>query len=168
MGGIHAGPEVAVHLLAVVLQSHGFHGAHGDGAGVIYQNVYLAETLKDLLHHCLHLPLIFQVARECRHIGTLLSDIAPCLFEILLIPRADGYPSALGGRLTRQHQAEPAGTACNEHNLSTKIEQAAPDHGRSCRYESACSSSQNQSCCYIGSFRHFAPPVVWPFARETG
>jgi hypothetical protein len=108
-------PEVRGHRLLEVLEAHGLHGPHADGARVVDQDVNGPETLGHVLHHRLDVLAHRDIARDRDHLGPPPLKVLPRAGESGLIPPADRDARAGPRHFAREDQPQPAGSSGDQH-----------------------------------------------------
>ena len=102
------------HGAIEILDLHVLERTDFDGAGVVNQDVDLAEAIDDLLNSGLNLRGIEQIALDCEHLSAASSEIGFGPGEFSGIAGKNRNAPALFANLARYFQAESARAAGNE------------------------------------------------------
>jgi hypothetical protein len=108
---------VNVQRLAIIVERYRVNRTDSYRPGIVYQNIYIAEPLPDLVQHCLHTLLVREVTLETIGLKATRPQVLYSTVEFLLVASTDGQSRPSLAELARQDQAQTPGPAGNDNGF---------------------------------------------------
>src|SRR5206468_4637837 len=101
-----------------ILARHVLKRTNFDNAGVVDQNVDLAEAIDDLTNSCLDLATIEQIALNGQDHAAALDEIGLCTRQFIRVARDERDAPALRANVSRKHESKSARSTRDKCNLA--------------------------------------------------
>jgi hypothetical protein len=105
------------HGAIEILELHMLDWTDFNDAGVVNQDVDLAEAIDGLTDGRLNLPGIEQITLNGNHPTATSRQISFCADQFLIVPRKERHFAASSTNLSRQHQTEATRSAGDKRNF---------------------------------------------------
>src|SRR5438045_7688077 len=119
------------HRVFIIGELHVIQRTDLDDSRVVDQYVNPSVALDDLGNRPLRFVAAADVSDDGKYVSKWLpgADVVRGASELVFVPGDQGEPRALLGQLSRHHEAESPGSACNHHRLGPEVISPVPPPG---------------------------------------